>query len=289
MNIFITLPNFYENYTLNHTLREYNHINRESFLADIIILGMSGQFPYCCWNGGITRNFGPGAFYPHFVQFSQQNASPIRFNCANNFLEASDYNDAMAHTILKIFENGSNLIEISNLELMEILAEKYPTYRFVISTELDNVMPFTPELVDRLTANEKIHLVSLPPRVNDDIDFLKEIKRRNKVEITVNPLCSVTCPSRVECANNSHKLQLIYSNKTVYDECNRSYKHFYRKDVKTLDDIKSMYLPLNINHFTFSPYVNDDNNNLAYFYMQYMIKPEKHNEFLKALREKIFL
>ena len=131
--IYFTLPNFYDNFYINNFFITLSKANPEYFKEKITFIQTSGNFPYCSWNGGMNNCYDRGAFYDDFSNCYKMSSVPLRFNCANVLLEDFDFDNTMANLILELNENGSNLIEVANLKLMEYLETQFPNYKFVFS------------------------------------------------------------------------------------------------------------------------------------------------------------
>lgn len=275
--IYFTLPNFYENFAVNNYFLNIARFYPDLFKEKVTFISASGGFPYCSWNGGYNNNMGEGAYYDAFIHCYAQYMVPLRINFANVLLEDFDFYDNMANTILKTNENGTNLIEISNLHLMDFIEEKHPEYKFVFSKQADLITPFTPELINDIIELNKFSLIGIPDRLANDFNFLKEIKKRSKIEITVNPTCPATCKNHQSCLLEEHNRQIEYSGVSPIRNCNKTYAYGLNKRVKTLEEIKKEYLPLGITHFTFASQPADADFVLS-FYIQYFIKEEYHTE-----------
>lgn len=271
--LYFTLPNFYENFIINDYFLNLNKFFPEVFKEKITFIQASGSFPYCSWSGGYNSNNGEGAYYDAFIHCYTQYMVPLRINFANVLLEDFDFQDNMANTILKTNENGTNLIEISNLNLMEYITDTYPDYKFVFSKQADLITPFSTDLINEIISFNKFSLIGIPDRFNNDFNFLKNIKKKSKIEITVNPLCPSGCKNYNKCLVEEHQRQLEYSGLSVIRDCNKGYGYGFNKKLKTLDIIKQEYLPIGINHFTFSSQPANMDLTLS-FYIQYFIKEE---------------
>ena len=72
-----------------------------------------GSFNYCYWNGLLNSNHGLTVMYDDFLYYSNKAEVPLSLNFSNICLENCDFYDSMGNTILKLLENGSNIIELS--------------------------------------------------------------------------------------------------------------------------------------------------------------------------------
>ena len=275
--IYFTLPEFYENFMLNNFFIKLLRERPELFKTKLNIIQTSGNFPYCCWNGAHNSNHGIGAYYNDYSTCSLKNGVPLRLNCANVLLETTDFNDAMGNVILDLCHNGSNLIEISNLDFMEKIIEKYPNYKFVFSKYAHLMTEFTPDLLNDIIGFQKFNLIGIPESFNKNFDFLTNINQKKYLELTVNPICPLKCKQLFDCEMNEQKGQLCYSCISLYNQCKKVTKfNIHNPAFISIEEIQKIYLPMGITHFTFSSGVINDNYTMFNFYTHYFIKPEFH-------------
>lgn len=275
--IFFSLPNFFTSFGINNLLLETNRLSPEVFKEKIAFENCSGNFPYCSWNGGMNNCMGEGAYYEAFLSCYKGNASPLRLNFANVCLENTDFYDSMANAILDTNDNGSNIIEISNLELMDYIHTQYPNYNFVFSKQADLITEFTPELINTIIGMDKFILIGIPDKYYKDFDWLQQIDKKSKIELTVNPMCPINCKNYANCHIQEHEFQLAYSEKSNLRNCSKIYNENNPRTILTLEDIKKDYVPLGITHFTFSPYIQEDYS-LIQFYLKYFIKENEQEK-----------
>ena len=67
---------------------------------------------------------------------------------------------------------------ISNLNLLEYIAEKYPKYDFVFSDNADIINDLNGDMINTLLSFEKFIKIKISFRLAKDFDLLKEIKER---------------------------------------------------------------------------------------------------------------
>lgn len=271
--LYFALPNFYEHYYLNTFLCELNKTHPNFMKAKMSIYCAQGALPYHCWNGGTNSNFGIGAYYQDFINLQNNTPVPYRINCANVLLEDYDFYDNLSQIALECLNNGSVVLEISSIPLMEKLQEKYPYYRFMFSKQADLITEFTPELLDSIIESDQFTMVGIPDKYTFDMNWLKEIKKKSKCEITVNPLCSATCKSHDVCLLKEHQNQLDYSNQQIRCGCPNKINIFDERSILTIEKLEK-YQKMGFNHFTFSNLYNVDMNEVASFYFSYFVKPE---------------
>ena len=275
--ISFALPNFYENSNIHAFLYDLVKTHPEYFKEPVSFYISTGAFPYSSWNGGINCNVGRGAFYGDFITTQNFRASammPLRLNMANILLESTDYYDHMNAAILDIFHDGSTVLEVSSIPLMEYIQEKYPDYRFAFSKQADLITEFTPELLTSLAESNNFIMIGLPDRLTYDLDFLKTLKKKSCFEITVNPICPVDCDGCSSCWIAEHQNQLEYSGQQNILMCNKKNSFLNTKTILSIEEIKKTYVPLGLTHFTFSTQYVLSPDELVDFYIQYFIKPE---------------
>lgn len=284
--IYFTLPNFFFNFKINNFFSSLTIKHKEYFKIPVAFNYCSGNFPYCYWNGGYNTNVGKGPVYEDFIRYSAINNTAIIFNCANIFLnKENDFEDTMTNLILKENENGSNMIEVSDLNLFYFLKNKYPDYNFIFSKEAQLVTNYDTSFVNDLIKSSFFKRISLPESFTLDLDFLKEIKERDKIELSINTVCDFSCEKYFECLKNTHELQYNFCKDNLFKRCALCESYQNRKPLIDLNDIKKYYVPLGINHFRISEVIHDKKDNLLFFLIDYFIKDEYKYVVLKKYCE----
>lgn len=129
------LPNFYYNSSLNATLRNLYQVHPNFFrFKDIKFIGEMGNFPYSYWGldnyNSKEKNQIP--YYNDYYNIAVRTRNfPIFFDCRNSLLLPIDFYDNRMNNILSLFQNGSNKIIISSIELGLYLKEHFPYYPIV--------------------------------------------------------------------------------------------------------------------------------------------------------------
>ncbi len=287
--IFFTLPNFYSNTKIINLFYNIHRNFPEYFKEDLVFSFATGNFTGCYWNGGYNNNNNKAALYEDFVKLVDLISIPIRFNCANIFLEKKDFFDTMSNTILFLNENGSNEIEISNLELYYFLKERYPNYNYIFSKEADLLCPLTENIINLICEKNFFRLIQIPENKALDIDFLKKIKQKNKIELPIISTCNIGCLNKNNCQLSEHKNQYNYSIKNNYKLCNHNKGCHKNNPLITIEDIKEKYLPLGINHFYFPDIISDKKDDLIVFLIDYFIKQEYKENIYKIYRRENML
>ena len=281
-----TLPNFYFNFIVNQTFFDL----KENFPfyfknKDINFSYNEGNFSYCYWNGGKINNLGKGSLYKDFYKFYSYSRRPYRLNCSNIFLEEKDFDNVMGNLILSLFQNGTNVMEITNLDFYKYIQEKYPNYDFIFSKNGALIQDYNLKLINDLIQVDKFILISLPEHLNSDLKLLNEIENKRKIEITINPKCSLLCKNYQQCLINNNSFQYNFSEKNIFDLCENQIKN-YQKNYLSLDILEKDYISKGFSNF----YIEDTFSNIidyAVFMIKYFIKTEYQSELLGEITKSI--
>lgn len=272
--IYFTLPNFYEFQQVNHFMASMAKSTPQVFKEPVTFIQMSGNFSFNYWTGSYCNMIGAGAYYKDFVIASQGAVMlPLRLLADNIALEPEDFHNVMNKNILEHNSNGSVVIEVASVPLMDYIQEHYDNYKYVFSKQADLITPFTPDLINQIIDFDKFQFIGIPDRLAKNFEFLDAINNRSKLEITVNPRCPDTCRNYEACQIGQHLRQLEFSSVDTISTCRHN---CINKKVISLEDIKKDYIPRGINHFTFSAqnarFLTDTD--IISFYLFYFIKPE---------------
>ena len=273
------LPNYAEFYKVNNILCNLiNEFRSDLRYTDISIESSNIIIPYCSLNGGINNNTGVGMVYSDFSMIADDAILIPRINFAGTLLEPYDYYDNLANTILQIFDNGSSLIEISSIPLMEYIQSKYPNYEFIFSKWADIITPFTPELLEQIIKANQFLRIGIPNQYTYNIDWLKQLKHKNKYEITIDPIC-YQCSQCNSCFLAEQENTLEYSSKSILQQCEKNQQYKFL----SLEDIKQYYQPLGFTYFVFeTDYMLTPDQKLM-FYVKYFFKDEAQSKIIQKI------
>ena len=259
--IYITLPDFYLNYNIVNNI---NTIDKKYFKYPLTFSAVSGNFPYCSWDGGYNINYIQSfALYEELIDKINYCQIPIRFNCSNCFLQTEDYDDTYTNLILKFGETGSNTISVSNLSLWEKLKEKYPFYSFIFSREANLIYNMTTEIINELCESGNFELIEIP---SNFVDF-NNIKHKNKVELLINSNCPLACRNYQLCKIEQHKAHYNFSKKNCNIECIQSKNQILISNEKLEELIQQGFSHFSIDSF----HIQEEFIN---FFIDYFIKEE---------------
>ena len=273
--IYINLPEFYSNYSIINFL---SNIPRDYFKIETTFSSVSGNFPYCYWNGGfnnnINSNMGKFPLYQEMIGYINEINIPIRFNCSNIYLTDNDLLDEMGNLILELGQNGGNQIAISNISFYEKLKEKFPNYSFIFSREANLIYPMTPEIINTIIEQDIFKLIEIPVSKTKDLDFIKQIKNRKKIEIQINSLCRTNCNNFNDCKYHEHYAQYNYSGINNYFSCNKK-NNYSNSSLISFDDIINIYYPLGIKNYSIASNLFFEGKELLFYLLKTFIKEDK--------------
>ncbi len=271
--IYFTLADFFYNKNINERFIKMSRNHLNWFLdKNIIFTQIKGTLPYNLWNGGINNIFGDIQIYEN-MKLMSDTSLPLRFDFSNILLENTDFTDIMSNTILNIFSTMQFYVEISNLELMNYIHNKYPNYKFIMSKNSNLLCPSTPEVVNSILSNVDLELFTIPNEVKNSKDYLQKINLPNKIEVVINQTCPLDCPNYFNCITAENNTQLIYSSLGTYSRCNNTYNYSNNPSTISLNKMKEFYLPLNINHFLIES-CHQKQEDYGIFLINYFIKDE---------------
>jgi len=127
----------------------------------------------------------------------KNNHLPFRFDYSNIFLEDNDLKNIYGNIILEYGHNSGNFIEISDFKTLNYIQEKYPNYEFIFSKNSNLINPLTPDIINTILDQNIFYLLELPNNLKNNLDVLNNIKRKDKIEITIGNKCK--CLNTLEC------------------------------------------------------------------------------------------
>ena len=142
----------------------------------------------CTLYGG--RQFTGREFSDQDVQQLNSAGIGIRIPMSNHVVELKEYR--LSQWLLRKYHVAGNSIICTNDDLARWIREDFPDYR------LDG------SVIKNIKSHKKIEAamelydsVVLPMPVNEDLEFLAEIKNKDKITLFANAGCALTCPSRI--------------------------------------------------------------------------------------------
>ena len=279
--IYYYIPDFFWHYNVNLKLIELIETEPQMFYDDFKIGAVFGNFPNCIWNGGGITN-GRHVDAEEMVLISKRfnlHKIPLRLTMTNPIIEDTDVYDRYCNYIMQNLNNGTNQVLISNPKLEKYIREKYPKYPVIRS-----ILASENQYYDD---SDKYYMSVLRRHKNNDIEFLKSIKNKDKIEILVNETCEEDCPRAY-----SHYLE--FSKKQRYlDNCQEletkcsyerkfKFQKFYSSHLCiTREKIKTIYEPMGFKHFKIAG--RGAGQDVILYYAHYMVKPEYKDDFIAIM------
>ncbi len=280
--IYYYIPDFFWHYNVNMKLLELINTEPQMFYDDFKIGAVFGNFPNCIWNGGRFWNsrYAPAEEQQYISNMFNSYNVPLRLTMTNNFIVPEDCYDRFANYIMENLNNGFNQVIVASPILEDYIREKYPDYpiiRSILSTQ-DGEPPYDD--------SDKYFMSVLNKHKNPDIEFLKSIKNKDKIEILVNEICDPNCTHFKQHFEGYARMQLYEDNKNpnLFLQCKYSKKFgrqlFYNNPYCiTREKIKEIYEPMGFKHFKISgrgPVYRG----IILDYAHYMVKPEWKEDFI---------
>lgn len=282
------IPGFYCHYNVNMTLLTLMQKEPQMFYEDIRIGAIFDNFPNCLWNGG-TISFGKMISAKEQIKIMNDFNSlgiPLRLTMTNPLIEEKDCYDRYANYIMENLNNGFNQVLVASPILEEHIRKTYPHFPIVRSIIASNN-----EKNIYYDDSNKYFMSVLNRNKNSDIDFLKKIKNKQKIEILVNETCVSNCPRSYEHYKEYGKVQKLKDNnknEIINLSCdfkeNKKYLYKIKQESKNCisrQKIKEIYEPLGFVHFklsgrqSFFPITLD--------YANHFVKPEWKDDFLSMI------
>jgi hypothetical protein len=114
----------------------------------------------------------------------------IRIPMSNHYVERHEYEENLP--ILERYHNGINSVIITNDDLARWIRRDFPRYA------LDG------SVIKNLKSHRKIEealeiydSVVLPMRLNEDLQFLEDVKQKARIILFANAGCALNCPSKL--------------------------------------------------------------------------------------------
>ena len=182
---------------------------------------------------------------------------------------------------MELANNGMNGVIINSPILEEYLRDKYPNYKYILSTTV-NIRDI--DLINK--ACEKYDCVVLNYNDNKYNEVLENLKYKDKIEILINESCMYNCPNRKRHYDYISKMQLGEDCLKEYFDCPHSHeiniheiKNKYSQTFITETELYNNYVKMGFNNFK----IQGRELPLYYgieAYIMYMVKPE-YKDFIR--------
>lgn len=276
--IYIQLPNLFECINQNLAIKYLSDNYISYFKIPVSFNYVGGNFPYTI--AAIhNNNSNQSASYENILQiFNKYSQCNIISNLdfSNLLLTEDDLNNEYLNCILSLYNNGSNLLEISDLNILNAIKKKFPYYRFNINN-FNQINDY--DDLNALLENDSIAFVNLNPNTKLN---LQKIKNKTKTTITLNPKHCYFCDKQLECLFKENIKVKEFSTVSIINNCSSLFK----TDTKLqLED----YIKMGYHNFKFETVIPQAYDSLLLFYLNYFIKPEYLSKALMILKEQHYL
>jgi len=114
----------------------------------------------------------------------------VRLPMSNHYVERKEYLENK--TLLKKYHKKGNSIICTNDDLARWVRDDFPDYRLDASV-IKNIKSY--RKIEE--ASELYDSVVLPMSANEDLEFLEQIKDKDKITLFANAGCALTCPAKI--------------------------------------------------------------------------------------------
>lgn len=287
MNINFMLPGLYEHFQLNKIFFETLKEDKNIFYDNVSIGCFYGNFQFCAWDGGRTFGDYKPSSYEDIIEikgFLQNNNIPLRLIFTNPVIAEKDLDNHFCNLVTKLCENENNEIVVNSPLLEKYLRENYPKYSFISSTTKCN------NIEESLKELDKYKFICLDYNLNKQIDKIKNIEDKNKIEFLVNAICPPACPNRKEHyrLNGISHLNLGKEYRVacqIKGDTTRCLTRNYKNNISP-EEIYTKYYNLGFSNFKLEGRTLTDKE-VILNYAYYMIKPEYQHEIINFLLAKV--
>lgn len=188
----------------------------------------------------------------------------IKLTLQSLFLTDDAYKESKF--LLKQYQRKGNSVIVGNEKLAERIKNDYPDYKIEASAVFDIT---TKEKLQQKIDSKLYDTIVLPICMNDDIDFLNNIKNKDQIRLFMNAECSYTCPKKI-CYGS---ISRINQGKVVPDEMKCSHYNLKMPRTKYDDSIdwnnfyfdKSVFDKIGFKNYKLvPPWANQQRTNIMY-------------------------
>lgn len=197
----------------NYLLDYHNYLQNFYDIKEVFFDSVYDSIYGLHWNGG--RQLRPLDITVEElikrVRFFNELGIGFNFTFSRNNLTEYDLRDEYCNYILKNTESDINGIIYTSKNINEYIKSKYGKFKLVYSACAD--ITSVQEYNDLTETNDK---VVMSPDFNHNIDFLKEIEKKEKIEIILNEPCITSCPFRKKHYQDIDRANKKLSEKGLY-------------------------------------------------------------------------
>lgn len=286
--LYFTLPYLHEyDKKLSHILFKLSIEEENKFITPVHFFSKYINLPYCYLSGGFNTN--QGTFYKYHELEDNANCKMggvKRLNLSNINFNELDLGDEYLNLVLKIYNTGSNFIDIYDDKIAKKILNKGYIYDFVLKI-IDSDIEINK--INNLINLDTIKLISLPIVITDKLDFLQQIKNRNKIELTVNSVCHNCCGLNHNlCLSEEHKLLYNYSNYSYINDCVNKDK-YSNSNILSINEIIDKYESIGLRFFRLDDFpIYYDIHDFLIFFVNYFILEDYRFDVLNKIEMELY-
>lgn len=286
MEVNFHLPGLRNNYPINMFMLSLLKQKPEYFREGVKIASFFGEFPLSLWAGGrlSVNDQCDSKYVRNVIQHINAQGVAVRYTYTNPLIEKDDLEDFYCNFCMQEADNGMNEVMIVSPILEEYIRKTYPNFKINSSTckEIRDIDKLNEEL------EKEYYLVVLDYNLNNQWEILNQIKKPEKCEVLINPVCIPNCKRRGEhyrTIAQNHRIQVenrkrpkdkqipLIPWKCEYTEKNSIHTIPRYQTYVSPEDIYNKYVPAGFRHFKIEGRT-DNVFSLLDTYCHYLIKPE---------------
>lgn len=279
MKNYFTLSGLYPLKQLNFNLKYLYVTHYHYFNPNCKIQNVYGNFPNAIWNGEDVNYSNSQLLINDITTILNDytyNHLQVMLNFTNSELTREDCDDTYCNLLLQTCLNLNVFTQcvVNSKILYEHLITNYPEL-LKIYIGRNNEIP---------QDNVDFKTYFLNPIFNNDFNYLKDLKNKNEIIITLNPFCH-NCDSFHKCLYKENIAQLEYDP----DNSKRIRCPFYanqahdQSDLFITNELIDKYNEYGFNHFILNEMPTFKDNIETYLY--YFIQPKYWDEAREILKQ----
>ena len=268
---------------LNFLLLELMKQQPQMFYKGIVVSSTYGTINGCTWNGGREiLGIASEKDCKGIIELYNKYGVSYRYIFTNKFIERKDLYDRYCNMLLRINTKNNGVTYNSNL-VKKYIKKKKLNYYFVSSCT-KNIKKV--EKINKISKNE---LIVLDFKLNNT-SIIGKLKHPENIEIIVNEQCMGMCPFREMHYSMMAKKNMFISDKDFdFNPICKNKKGCYQELIGKQPHYVSRklvreYYELGISKFKIVGRDNDRPDLAIMGYMDYLVKPEYHDQFIELCK-----
>lgn len=270
----VIISDFFDCFEYNQFLIRMFEEERHKFYDDISIVGLFGCFE-TIFDGRNDFYAVSGVKYINTIyEFCRQNNLTVYLTYSNPFIDKVLVKEHAGNQYLKLAGDCDYKVVLASPTLEEHLIDNgIDNEKIVYDQEM--VLNYHKYDINLLSEN---NCVLLSPEYNCDLDYIRNIKRKENIILYAQDPCLDNCPLKPVCLKNRIDYHLKLTNqieKCPYGVLTENYYRTVCSRNKYIDrkKVEEVYLPLGINTFVIGNQNTTIDGKLE-GYIDFLIKPE---------------